>query len=134
MKKLLFLLAAALVAFSAHAKSPAAQSEECLSPSCKCTFCHCVQKLEYAFMDEPDSYNTYVFVVRLCHKGPEICGVASKPIVYNIKKDNKDVSDEVLVSWSVGIDPDFQGGQVNYTVTYKIDGVVKTKTGFFSYI
>ena len=135
MKKLFFLFAGALLAFSAKAwNPPVVESEQCVAAYCKCVYCHCVQKVEYAFMDEPNSNDTYVFLVRLCHDGPEICGVAPKPIVLRYRPDNKDVTDEVLISWKVEMDPDFQGGQVNYTVTYKIDGVVKTKTGYFSYL
>lgn len=140
MKKLIFLLAGVfcLAAANAHPSTAEARYQPCASAFCKCTntLCNCVEKLEYAFMDEPNSYDTYVFFVRLCHDGPEICGVAPKPIVkLNAGQYNeKDVSDEVLISWSVGLDSDFNGGQVNYTVTYKIDGQVKTKTGSFSYL
>lgn len=136
MKKLFFLLAGALFAFSAQAKAPVSESEGCLSPNCKCPYhCSCVQKLEYACMeDEHNGSDVYFFMVMLCHHGPEICGVAPKPIVLNHSQGDKDVSDEVLVSWKVELDPNFQGGQVNYTITYKAGGVIKTQTGHFSYI
>lgn len=135
MKKLFFLFAGALLAFSAKAwNPPVVESDQCLSTQCKCVYCHCVQKLEYAFMDEPNSNDTYVFFVRLCHSTINICGVAPKPTVLRYRPDNKDVTDEVLVSWKVELDPNVREGQVNYTITYKIDGVVKTKTGYFSYI
>lgn len=136
MKKLFFLLAGALLALSAQAKAPVSESEGCLLPNCKCLYhCSCVQKLEYACMeDEGNGSDVYIFLVRLCHHGPEICGVAPKPIALNHTQGDIDVSDEVLVSWKVEMDPNIREGQVNYTITYKIDGVVKTKTGYFSYI
>lgn len=136
MKKLFFLFAGALLAFSAKAwNPPVTESDQCVATYCKCVYCHCVQKLEYACMeDEHNGSDVYFFLVRLCHDGPEICGVAPKPVVLNHSQGDKDVSDEVLVSWKVEMDPNFQGGQVNYTITYKAGGVIKTQSGHFSYM
>ncbi|MCC8062978.1 MAG: hypothetical protein LIO68_07040 [Rikenellaceae bacterium] len=136
MKRLLFLLAGVLFASTAKAWTPpVVESDQCLAAQCKCVYCHCVQKLEYACMeDEHNGNDVYFFLVRLCHDGLEICGVAPKPVVLNISQGNKDVSDEVLVSWKVEMDPNVPEGQVNYTITYKAAGVIKTQTGHFSYV